>query len=90
MEAAVNAVKVDGMPYREASRHYNVPLETLRGGVIGIVEMGAKSGPPTIFNTQEEDLLSLIWHTCQATNTQTHRNTSTSIILLIYRTLFQS
>jgi hypothetical protein len=58
MEAAVNAVKVDGMPYREASRHYNVPLETLRQRVIGTVEMGAKSGPPTTFTTQEEDLLS--------------------------------
>ncbi len=63
MEAAVDAVKVDGMAYRDASRHYNVP-ETLRWRVIGTVEMGAKSGPPTIFTALEEGLLSwLIWLT---------------------------
>ena len=47
------------MAYRDASRHYNVP-ETLRRHVT--VEMGAKSGPPTIFTALEEGLLS--WLIC--------------------------
>jgi len=41
MEAAVKSVK-DGMGLRQASRLYNVPLETMRRRVIGAVDMDCR------------------------------------------------
>ena len=57
MEAAVNSVRDESTSLREAARLYNVPVETLRRRVTGIVEMNCKPGPPTIFTSEEEDLL---------------------------------
>ena len=54
MEAAVHALKDEGMAYREAS---NVPVESSRRCVIGTVAMGAKPGPRTLLTAEEEDLL---------------------------------
>jgi len=47
MEAAVKSVK-DGMGLRQASRLYNVPLETMRRRVIGAVDMDCRPRPPTV------------------------------------------
>ena len=57
MEAAVNSVRDESTSLREAARLYNVPVETLRRRVTGIVEMNCKPGPPTILTSEEEDLL---------------------------------
>ena len=57
MEAAVGSVKDGKTSLREASRLYNVPVETLRRRVTGTVEMDCKPGPATILTTDEEDLL---------------------------------
>ena len=53
MEAAVKSVK-DGMGLRQASRLYNVPLETMRRRVIGAVDMNCRPGPPTVLTEEEE------------------------------------
>ena len=63
MEAAVHAVKDEGMAYREASRHYNVPVESLRRRVISTVAVTAKPGPHTVLRAEEEDLLARAWRT---------------------------
>lgn len=57
MIGAVNAVREAGMPYREAARNFNVPVETLRRRVIGTVEIDARPGPSTVLAKEEEDLL---------------------------------
>ena len=54
MEAAVQSVQ-EGMGLREASRLYNVPIETLRRRVTGKVELDCRPGPPTVL-TQEEEM----------------------------------
>ena len=40
----MKAVRTAGMPYREAARKYNVPVETLRRRVIGTVKIDARPG----------------------------------------------
>ena len=56
MAAAVAYVN-DGNGLREASRLYNVPLETLRRRVIGTVDISCKPGPSTVLTSDEEDKL---------------------------------
>lgn len=56
MIAAVKSVQ-DGKGLREASRLYNVPVETLRRRVIGQVEVGCRPGPATVLTEEEEDHL---------------------------------
>ena len=56
MSRAVNHVSQGG-GLREASRLYNVPHETLRRRVLGIVEMDCKSGPSTVLTANEEEKL---------------------------------
>ena len=56
MEAAVKSVK-EGMGLREASRLYNVPVETLRRRVTGAVDLGCRPGPFTILTVEEETKL---------------------------------
>ena len=56
MAAAVRSVR-EGMGLRESARLYNVPIETLRRRVIGSVDLGCKSGPPTVLTKDEEDML---------------------------------
>ena len=57
MAAAVVSVK-DGRGLREASRLYNVPVETLRRRVIGLVEVNCRPGPATALTEDEELRLS--------------------------------
>ena len=57
MVGAVKAVREAGMPYREASRNFRVPVETVRRRVIGTAEMDARPGPSTVLARKEEDLL---------------------------------
>ena len=47
MEAAVGSVH-KGKGLREASRLYNVPVETLRRRVTGKMEMDCRPGPPSV------------------------------------------
>ena len=56
MLAAVEYVK-QGNPLREASRLYNVPLETLRRRTTGSVEIDCRPGPSTVLTPEEEDRL---------------------------------
>ena len=53
MEAAVQSVQ-EGKGLREASRLYNVPVETLRQRVTGKVELDCRPGPPTVLTQEEE------------------------------------
>ena len=57
MEEAVKVLLKKGMPYRKASRKYNVPVESLRLRVIGAVEINARPGPYTVLMSEEEDSL---------------------------------
>ena len=57
MAAAVDSVTASKMGLREASRLYNVPVETLRRRVQGLVEVGCKPGPSTVLSDEEEDRL---------------------------------
>ena len=57
MTSAVASVK-GGMGLRTAARQYNVPVETLRRRVIGIVDMDCKPGPSTVLTASEEEKLS--------------------------------
>ena len=54
MEEACKSVKNESMSLREAARAYNVPVETLRRRVAGVVSMDCRSGPPTILTSEEE------------------------------------
>ena len=54
MSAAVMSVG-EGKGLREASRLYNVPVETLRRRVTGKVEVDCRSGPPTVLTPDEEE-----------------------------------
>ena len=54
MEEACKSVKNENMGLREAARAYNVPVETLRRRVAGIVSLGCRSGPPTVLTSEEE------------------------------------
>ena len=55
MEQAVSSVKNEGKGLREASRLYDVPVETLRRRVNGLVEMDCRPGPATVLLKEEED-----------------------------------
>ena len=54
MKEAVLSVSERGKGLREASRMYNVPVETLRRRVTGAVEIECKPGPPTVLTKEEE------------------------------------
>jgi len=54
MEAATKSVVEDGKGVREASRLYNVPIETLRRRVTGAVPLGCHPGPHTVLSEEEE------------------------------------
>ena len=54
MEEACKSVKSESMTLREAARAYNVPVETLRRRVAGIVSLDYRSGPPTVLTSEEE------------------------------------
>lgn len=56
MEAAVKSVK-EGMGLREASRLYNVPVETLRRRVTRAVDLGCRPGPSMALTVEEETKL---------------------------------
>ena len=53
IQAAVKSVQ-DGKGLREASRLYNVPVETLRRRITGSVDMDCRPGPPTVLTKEEE------------------------------------
>ena len=57
METAVSQVQNEGMLLREASRMYNVPLETLRRRVNGSVAIDCRPGPKTVLTEDEETKL---------------------------------
>ena len=54
MEEACKSVKSDTMGLREAARAHNVPVETLRRRIAGIVTQDCRSGPPTVLTSEEE------------------------------------
>lgn len=56
MTAAVKSCQ-DGKGLREASRLYNVLLESLRRRVTGAVEMGCQPGPATVLTEEQEERL---------------------------------
>ena len=60
-ESMVNAVKSvqEGKGLREASRLYNVPVETLRRQVTGAVDVVCRPGPPTVLTESEEQRLAI-------------------------------
>lgn len=45
------------MGQRESARAYNVPVETLRRWVAGIVTLDCRSGPSTLLTSEEEACL---------------------------------
>ena len=45
------------MGLRQAARAYNVPVETLRLRVAGIVDIDCRPGPPTVLTKEEESRL---------------------------------
>ena len=57
MSAAVESVLKVNRGLREASRLYNVPIETLRRRVTGSVAVGCKPGPPIVLTDVEEEKL---------------------------------
>ena len=54
MEEALKSVRNESMGLREAARAYNVPVETLRRRVAGVVSIDCRSGPPTVLTSEEE------------------------------------
>ena len=54
MEEAFKSVRNESMGLREAARAYNVPVETLRRRVAGVVSIDCRSGPPTVLTSEEE------------------------------------
>ena len=60
-ESMINAVKSvqEGKGLREASRLYNVPVETLRRRVLGEVDVVCRPGPPTVLTSIEEERLAV-------------------------------
>ena len=56
MEAATKSVFDNGKGLREASRLYNVPVETLRRRVNGAVPLGCHPGPHPHTVLSEEEL----------------------------------
>ena len=60
-ESMINAVKSvqEGKGLGEASRLYNVPVETLRRRVTGAVDIACRPGPSTVLTEDEEDRLAI-------------------------------
>ena len=56
MRAAVQSVN-QGKGLREAARLYNVPVETLRRRVTGMVDLDCRPGPATILTKEEEETI---------------------------------
>ena len=54
VEEVFKSVKSESMTLREAARAYNVPVETLRRRVAGIVSLYCRPGPPTVLRSEEE------------------------------------
>ena len=68
MEAAFQYVKQQRGSLKEASRLHGVPVETLRrrvNGMVDIYTVDCKPGLPTIFTSEEEDLLVKYIHCSQ-------------------------
>lgn len=57
MAAAVENVVSGKLGLREASRLYNLPIESLRRRVVGINEVRCRPGPPTVLSDEVEDQL---------------------------------
>ena len=57
MATSVDQVQKQELSLREASRMYNVPLETLRRRVNGTVSVGCRPGPKTVLTEEEETRL---------------------------------
>jgi len=57
MKAAVASVVNETLGLQEASRVYNIPVETIRQRANGSVRMGCKPGPTTVLTDEEEDKL---------------------------------
>ena len=57
MERARKAVKEDSVGLQQTARAYNVPVETLRRRVAGIVNIDCCPGPPTVLTKEEESRL---------------------------------
>ena len=49
----------NGKGLREAARLYNVPVETLRRRVTGVVDIVCRPGPPTVLTEDEEQRLAV-------------------------------
>ena len=64
MEGAVLSVQRDGMGLREASRYYNVPVETLSRCVNGEVSVLSRPCPPTLLTPCEEYWVNYIIKRC--------------------------
>lgn len=60
IDAAVHGVKDKGMAYSKASRHYNVPVESLRRRMIA---MGAKPWPHIVLTAEKQQNIWLAWRT---------------------------
>ena len=60
MRAAVSSVVNETLGLREASRMYNIPVETIRRRVNGSVSMGCRPGPSTILTDEEEKLVAYL------------------------------
>lgn len=56
LKEAIGAVQ-EGMPFKTASKKYNIPRATLQDKVKGRTQMEKKSGPETILTREEESLL---------------------------------
>ena len=57
MSAAMSSIVNDNKGLREAARLYNIPVETLRRHVAGMVKDGCKPGPGTVLTEEEEEHL---------------------------------
>lgn len=57
MAAAVSSIREDKKGLRETARLNNIPVETLRRHVSGMVEAGCKPGPRTVLTDEEADRL---------------------------------
>jgi len=58
MEAAVEACTSESKGLRESSRTFNVPVETLRRRVNGMVPVNCRPGPKPVLSEEEEEQLS--------------------------------
>ena len=56
MAAAVREIEEEGMGLMEAARLYNLPVESLRRRIMGMVSIDCRPGPPTILTSYEDRL----------------------------------